>query len=260
MAMAEHIGGTEQNFVEMMNKKAKELGMNNTCFKNCHGIDEEGHYTTARDIALMSAELLTSHPGIIKYTTIWMDTLRNGEFGLSNTNKLIKYYDGAIGLKTGYTSSAGYNLSGAATRNGTTFLAVVLKAPSSEIRNKEVSELLNYGFSTYETAKLYEKDMTVDTLDIDKCLNNKAIINTLEDVCVLKNKGQKIETEEKVTYTANLKAPMSEGTKVGKIEIFDKESREKIGETELYLKNDINKSKFMDYFKRVFEIYIIKPA
>lgn len=260
MAMAEHIGGTEENFVDMMNKKAKELGMNNTCFKNCHGIDEEGHYTTARDIALMSAELVTSHPGIIKYTTIWMDTLRNGEFGLSNTNKLIKYYDGAIGLKTGYTSNAGYNLSGAATRNGTTFLAVVLKAPSSEIRNKEVSELLNYGFSTYETAKLYEKDMTVDTLDVDKCLESKAIINTLEDVCVLKNKGQKIETEEKITYTTQLKAPMSANTKVGRIEIFDKESKEKIGETELYLQNDINKSKFIDYFKKVFEIYIIKPV
>lgn len=259
MAVAEHIGGTEENFVKMMNEKAKSLGMNNTCFKNCHGIDEEGHYTTARDIALMSSELITKHPGIIKYTTIWMDTLRNGEFGLSNTNKLIKYYDGAIGLKTGYTSSAGYNLSGAATRNGTTFLAVVLKAPSSEIRNKEVSELLNYGFSTYETTKLYEMDKVVETLDIDKCLNNKAVIQTSKDVCVLKNKGQKIETEEKITYNIELKAPIAANTVVGKIEIFNKESGEKIGETDLYLQNDIQRAKFMDYFKKIFEIYIMKP-
>lgn len=258
MAIAEHIGGTEENFVKMMNDKAKSLGMNNTCFKNCHGIDEEGHYTTARDIAIMSAELLTKHPSIIKYTTIWMDTLRNGEFGLSNTNKLIKYYDGAIGLKTGYTSNAGYNLSGAATRNGTTFLAVVLKAPSSEVRNKEVSDLLNFGFSTYDITKLYEKDTVIDTIDIDKCLDSKAIITTSNDVCVLKSKGQKIETEEKITYNIEFKAPILPNTEVGILEIFSKETGEKVGETKLYLQNNIEKSKFVDYFKKIFEIYIMK--
>lgn len=257
MAMAEHIGGTEENFVKMMNEKAKSLGMNNTCFKNCHGIDEEGHYTCARDIATMSAELITKHPGIIKYTTIWMDTLRNGEFGLSNTNKLIKYYDGAIGVKTGYTSNALYNLSGAATRNGTTFLAVVLKAPSSEIRNKEVSELLNYGFSTYETTKIYEKGRVIDTLKINKTINQEALVQIDEDVLVLKNKGQKIETEQKITYNENLAAPITAGSIVGKIEIIDKDKNEVIQTKTLSLQNDIKKATYKDYFCEMFKIFLL---
>ncbi len=146
LAMSEHIGGSETNFVKMMNDKAQELGMENTHFMNCHGIDEENHYTTAKDIAIMSAELINNHPDILKYTSIWMDSLRNGTFGLSSTNKLIRYYEGANGLKTGSTSQALFNLSGTATRNNTTFIAVVLRAPSSDIRLQEVRQLLDYRF------------------------------------------------------------------------------------------------------------------
>lgn len=259
MAVAEHIGGTETNFVNMMNDKALELGMNNTCFKNCHGIDEDGHYTCARDIALMSAELITKHPNILKYTSIWMDTLRNGEFGLSNTNKLIRHYEGATGLKTGYTSNAGYNLSACATRNGSTFLAVVMKAPSSDIRNKEASELLNYAFSTYETKKLYEIDYAVDKLILNKCLDSEAVIKIKNQISMLVNKGGKVETEEIITYNQELKAPILAGTVVGKIEIINKENGEKIGESELYIQNDMQKSNFIDYFKKMFELYIMKP-
>ena len=259
MAVAEHIGGTETNFVKMMNDKATELGMNNTCFRNCHGIDEDGHYTCARDIAIMSAELITKHPNILNYSSIWMDTLRNGEFGLSNTNKLIRYYEGATGLKTGYTSTAGYNLSATATRNGSTFLAVIMKAPSSDIRNKEASELLNYAFSTYETKKIYETDYTVDKLTLNKCLDNEAIIKTKKQISMLVNKGGKVETEEIISYNQELKAPISAGTVVGKIEIINKENGEKIGESELYVQNDMNKSTFLDYFKKLFELYIMKP-
>ncbi len=153
MAVSEHIGGSEQNFVKMMNEKAKELGMENTSFMNCHGIDTEGHYTTAKDIAIMSRELITKHPDILKYTSIWMDTLRDGTFGLSSTNKLIRYYDGATGLKTGFTSDAGYNLSGTATRNGTTYIAVVMKAPTSEVRLSEIKQLLDYRICYISSSK-----------------------------------------------------------------------------------------------------------
>ena len=258
MAVAEHIGGTETNFVKMMNDKAAELGMNNTCFKNCHGIDEDGHYTCARDIALMSAELITKHPNILKYSSIWMDTLRNGEFGLSNTNKLIRYYEGATGLKTGYTSNAGYNLSATATRNGSTFLAVIMKAPSSDVRNKEATELLNYAFSTYESKKIYEADYTVGTLDINKCIDTQGIVKMKNGISVLLNKGGKIETEERIIYNGELKAPITAGTVIGKIEIVNKETGDKIGESDLYIQNEIEKANFLDYFTKIFELYILK--
>lgn len=146
VAMSEHIGGSEENFVKMMNEKAKELGMENTNFMNCHGIDEENHYSSAKDIAIMSREIITKHPDILKYTSIWMDTLRDGTFGLSSTNKLIRYYEGATGLKTGSTSQALFNLSGTATRNGTTYIAVVMRAPTSDIRLQEIKQLLDFRF------------------------------------------------------------------------------------------------------------------
>ena len=134
VAMAEYLAGSEEAFVEQMNNRAKELGMKNTVFKNCHGIDEDGHLTTSYDIALMSRELLKNHPSITKYTTIWMDSLRDGKSELVNTNKLIRTYEGATGLKTGSTSLALYNLSASATRDNLSLIAVVMKAPSTKIR------------------------------------------------------------------------------------------------------------------------------
>ena len=257
-AVAEHIGGTESNFVKMMNDKAKELGMNNTCFKNCHGIDEDGHYTCARDIAIMSCELITKHPNILKYSSIWMDSLRNGQFGLSNTNKLIRYYEGATGLKTGYTSNAGYNLSASATRNGSSFLAVIMKAPSSDIRNKEATDLLNYAFSNYETKQIHDVDYTVEKIQINKAIDKEGIIKTKEAITYLTQKGKSIDTEEVITYTTEFTAPIKANTEVGKLEIKNKETGETIGESKLYIQNNIEKSNFIDYFKRIFEIYILK--
>ena len=145
VAMAEHLAGSEEAFVEQMNNRAKELGMNDTVFKNCHGIDEDGHVTSAYDIALMSRELLINHPDITNYTTIYMDTLRDGKSQLVNTNKLIRNYKGATGLKTGSTSLALYNLSASATRDNLSLIAVVMKAPTSADRfenaKKELFEL-----------------------------------------------------------------------------------------------------------------------
>ena len=143
VAMAEFLAGSQEAFVEKMNTRAKELGMNDTCFKNCHGIDEDGHITSSYDIALMSRELLTKHPSIKNYTTIWMDSLRDGKSQLVNTNKLIRNYQGATGLKTGSTSLALYNLSASATRNGLSLIAVIMKAPSTKVRFAEAQKLLD---------------------------------------------------------------------------------------------------------------------
>lgn len=154
VAVAEHIAGTEENFVKKMNERAAELGMTNTHFSNCTGLfDDDTHYTTARDVALMSRELI-SHDMIKDYTSIWMDTVRDGEFGLSNTNKLLRRYDGITGLKTGYTELAGHCLSATAMRDGTEYIAVVLGCSSSDDRFEDASILLNYAFANYSLVEL----------------------------------------------------------------------------------------------------------
>lgn len=257
-AVAEHIGGTEENFVNMMNERAKKLGMNNTCFKNCHGIDEEGHYTCARDIATMSRELIVKHPNILKYSSIWMDSLRDGSFNLSNTNKLIKYYEGATGLKTGYTSNALYNLSASATRNNTSFIAVIMKAPSSEIRNQEAMELLNYGFSNYETSKIYEKDYVVDNIKIEGNVLTNVDVKLKENVAILKEKGDKKEFESSITYNNNIKAPIKAETVIGEMIFKDKETGDILSKNSVYIDKDVDKSNFIDYFKVIFKIFMCK--
>ena len=149
VALAEHVAGVTELFVEQMNNRARELGMKDTHFVNCTGLTAEGHVTSAHDIALMSRELLLHHPEVRSDTTIWMDTLRNGTFGLSNTNKLIRFYDGATGLKTGFTQEAGYCISATAERDGMELIAVIMKGNTSDSRNADAKTLLNYGFSTY---------------------------------------------------------------------------------------------------------------
>ena len=157
VAMAEFIAGSEEAFVQMMNTRAKQLGMNDTTFKNCHGIDEDGHVTSSYDIALMSKELLNNHPEITEYTTIWMDSIRDGKSELVNTNKLIRNYQGATGLKTGSTSIARYNLSASATRNDLALIAVIMKAPTTKIRFAEATKLLDYGFANYTSKSFGNK-------------------------------------------------------------------------------------------------------
>ena len=258
VAMAELIGGSEENFVNMMNAKAKELGMENTHFMNSHGIDEEGHYTSAKDIAIMSRELITKHPNILNYTSIWMDTLRNGEFGLSSTNKLIRYYDGATGLKTGYTSEALYNLVSTATRGDTTFISVVMKAPTSDIRMEETKTLLDYGFSTYETKKICSSNTILDQIAINKNVNDKLETRIENDVYSLVNKGQNIDIDQVITYDEGITSPIEMNQVVGKIEIFNKATNEKIGESSIVANNNVGKSNLTDYLKYVFEKFVLK--
>ena len=149
VCLAEGVAGSEEAFVARMNERAAELGMADTCFVNCTGLPAAGHLTSAYDIALMSRELILNHPAIREYTTIWMDTLRNGQFQLANTNKLIRFYEGATGLKTGSTDSAGYCLSATAERDGMELIAVILKSPTKDTRTAAATSLLNYGFSNY---------------------------------------------------------------------------------------------------------------
>lgn len=258
VAMAELIGGSEENFVMAMNAKAKELGMENTHFVNSHGIDEEGHYTCAKDIAIMARELITKHPNILNYTSIWMDSLRDGTTELTSTNKLIRFYDGATGLKTGYTSNALYNLVGTATRGDTTFISVIMRAPSSDIRLAETKTLLDYGFATYETKKICSSNTILEELNINKNINQKLETRLEDDIYSLMEKGKKVETEQIITYNEDLVAPIEQNQVVGKIEIINKDNQEVIGQTNILANNLVEKSNLFDYLKFIFGKFLLK--
>lgn len=218
-ALAELLCGSEEVFVNKMNEKAKQLGMNNTTFKNCHGLDEDGHFTTSHDIALMSKELLNNHPEITEYTTTWMDSLRDGNSELVNTNKLIRTYEGATGLKTGSTSLALYNLSASATRNNLSLIAVIMRAPTPKIRFSEAKLLLDYGFNTFSYEIVAEKDKIFENIPVAKStINNVNLI--FENTLGLLSKKENIQNISK-NITINYEkavAPIKKGDILGKIE------------------------------------------
>ena len=216
VAMAEHIAGSEEAFVEMMNAKAKELGMNDTTFKNCHGIDEDGHVTSSYDIALMSRELLNKHPDITKYTTIYMDSLRDGKSELVNTNKLIRTYKGATGLKTGSTGLALYNLSASATRDDLSLIAVIMKAPSTKIRFAEATKLLDYGFSKFSYKQFAKKGDVLDTVDVTKGVKPSVEIEFEDNAGCLIEKGNENKIEQNLNLDT-IQAPVTKGQKVGEM-------------------------------------------
>ncbi len=217
VAMAEYLAGSEEAFVDKMNSKAKELGMNDTTFKNCHGIDEDGHVTSAYDIALMSRELLTKHPAITKYTTIYMDSLRDGKSSLVNTNKLIRNYKGATGLKTGSTSVALYNLSASATRNDLSLIAVIMKAPTSPIRFSEAQKLLDYGFNNFEYKKLANANDIVKQVIVEKGVEDSVNAIIENDSGVLIQKGQSKDITQSIQLTDTVNAPIQAGQVLGNI-------------------------------------------
>lgn len=214
VAMAEYIAGSEEAFVQMMNDKAKELGMNDTTFKNCHGLDEDGHVTSSYDISLMSRELLNNHPDITKYTTIWTDSLRDGKSELSNTNKLIRTYKGATGLKTGSTSLALYNLSASATRDDLSLIAVIMKAPTTKIRFSEATKLLDYGFNKFSFKDFGKKGDLVKSINVDKGINSNIDAILSDNAGAIIEKGQENDVEQLLTLEDNLQAPIEEGQKL----------------------------------------------
>lgn len=217
VAMAEYLAGSEEAFVQQMNQKAKELGMNDTVFKNCHGIDEDGHVTSAYDISIMSRELLNNHPSITNYTTIWMDTLRDGKSQLVNTNKLLRTYTGATGLKTGSTSLALYNLSASATRNDLSLIAVIMKAPTSAIRFEEAQKLLDYGFSNFSYTNLGKKGDIIKTETVNKGLDKTVNLILEKDVGKIMKKGSGSDIVQEITINENISAPINKGDILGNV-------------------------------------------
>jgi len=217
VALAEYLGGTEDGFVQMMNDKAKALGMNDTTFKNCHGLDEDNHLTSAYDISLMSRELLVNHPSITDYTTIWTDSLRDGKSALSNTNKLVRNYSGCTGLKTGSTSLALFNLSASATRDGLSLIAVVMKAPSSDIRFKNASSLLDYGFSNFSYQSFANKNDIVKPINVTKGVSSSVNAVYESSPSFIVKKGEESSISYEISLNDSVQAPVSQGQILGSI-------------------------------------------
>lgn len=256
VAMAELIGGSHENFVTMMNDKAKSLGMNNTHFMNAHGIDEDNHYTSAKDIAIMSRELVMKHPDILKYTTIWMDSIRGGTFELSNTNKLLKSYSGITGLKTGSTSVAGFNLSATATRDNMSLIAVVLTAPTSAIRNEEITQLLNYGFSNFNVKTFATKNSLIQNISINKNISGDVKVVFEQTVAKLLEKGTDLQVSQELVLNTNLSAPIKANDIVGEVIFKDKEGNV-ISKSNAIVLEDVPRSNFMEYLRYTFNTYLM---
>lgn len=254
LTLAEHVAGSEEAFVEAMNKRAKELGMENTSFENVTGLDDDTneHLTTARDIAIMSRELL-KHEKVTEYTTIWMDTVRNGEFGLTNTNRLVRFYRGITGLKTGYTAKAGSCISATAKRGDIHLIAVIMGAESSDARNASVTKLLDFGFANYTIYK--NKDVATQPILVYG--GAKDVANTRCNAFeALINKGEENGIEYKIEQNEFVEAPVAKGDVVGKVIYF--QNGEIIGEEPIFCDENIEKITFWQYAKRVLEKFLLK--
>ncbi len=246
VAMAEYLCGSQELFVQKMNERAKELGMNDTTFKNCHGIDEDGHVTSSYDIALMSRELLQNHPDIQNYTTIWMDSLRDGQSELVNTNKLIRTYEGATGLKTGSTSLALYNLSASATRDDLSLIAVILRAPTTKLRFSEAKLLLDYGFSTYQYQKMAIKGDVLQSVPVAKGIEDSVNLVFDNNSGAILKKSDTSEITQEITINESIEAPISTGETLGKLDFY--QNNELIDSVNLIAEKDIPKMSFMNMF------------
>ncbi len=253
VALAEHICGSEGAFVNEMNKKAKALGMKNTNFENTNGLDDttQNHVTSAHDIAVMSRELI-KHKKILEYSSIWMSTIRDGAFTLTNTNRLIRFYPGATGLKTGSTSKAKFCISATAERNGMHLIAVIMGAPSRDIRNEEAKKLLDYGFAnyalyTYEKTDLGKLSVLGGTSDFCNISADK--YSAVLDKGIAEKVTTKIEAPEKIA------APIASGQKIGKIIFMCND--EKIGETDIVASETIGKISYWEIFIRILRNFMV---
>lgn len=253
VALAEHLGGSESLFVSMMNKKAEELGMKNTFFENVTGLDDEtkNHLTSALDIALMSRELL-KYDLIKKYSSLWQDTIRNGEFTLTNTNRLVRYYDGCNGLKTGSTDKAGYCISASAERGGMQLIAVIMGAETRDERNAGARALLDYGFSNFT---LYKSDAEgLENVPIIKGVKDYTTVYSSEFSCVISKSDLK-KIEKVYDIPTEITAPMRKSDVVGKVTY--KIENTVIGTSDIYVVEDVDKISFFDIFARIFKSIFI---
>ena len=255
VAMAEFLAGSEEAFVQKMNERAKELGMEDTNFINACGLDTEGHVSSAYDIALMSRELMENFPEIKEYTTTWQDSIihktRRGEetFGLTNTNKLIQWYDGATGLKTGSTGNALYCLSGTAERDGMGLIAVVMAAPDYKVRFREVMQLLDYGFANYAIEKGREKGYAMGEVPVEKGMMDTVEAVVAEEISVLVPKGKESQWETRTELLPAVSAPVEAGTKVG--ELVYLRDGEEVGRVELTAGENVEKANVDTMLRRM---------
>ncbi len=252
-AMAEHLAGSEGAFVEMMNRRAAELGMADTHFVNCTGLDDgpnaAEHRTSAYDIAIMSRELLKDHPDIKKFTTIWMDTVRNGTFGLSNTNKLIRFYQGATGLKTGYTTGAGYCLSASARREGMELIAVVMGCENSQKRSADCKAMLDYGFANYSVVRPALKEGRTIPVDLGK---QSAVPVELEQTReLLVDRAKRTSLSARVEMAQILRAPVQKGQRVGTLTVYSDDKM--LIQLPLIASQAVERLSFRDVCKMIFQ-------
>jgi len=259
VALAEHIAGTEELFIKRMNERAKELGMNNTQFMNTNGLPQEGHYTTAHDIALMSKELL-KHPTIHKWLTIWMSTMMVGKgdkstLELTNTNRLIKTYPGANGIKTGFTQEAQYCLSASATRNNLTLISVILGSPHSTIRFNESKKLLDYGFATFSAVDITRKGEVIKEVVVEKGKSNKVNVIAEKDFKALVKKGEENNIQKEIILPKSIKAPFESNQKVGEIIVKNSDGNE-IGKVNLITESNVDKANVLDILEKMFSTIV----
>ena len=247
--MAEVIAGSESKFVEMMNNKVKQLGLKNTQFKNCTGLDEEGHYSSSYDMALIAKELVVNHPEILRFSSMYEDYLRedtDNKFWLVNTNKLVRFYEGADGLKTGHTDAAGYCLAATAKRNNLRLIGVVLGVPSGKIRNTQTMNLLDYGFNNIRLNNLKKSGTIIKNLKLDKANYKSINIVLKDDLSVVENVDGR---EHKYTYDINIddiRLPIKKGDVIGKINVL--ENKKIVSSSVLTTDRNINKLNFFDLF------------
>lgn len=257
VAMAEQIAGSEEAFVEMMNKKAKQLGLKNTHFANATGLPAEDHYSSAYDMAMMARELL-KYEDITKYTSKYEDYLRENtdkKFWLVNTNRLVKFYPGVDGLKTGYTAEAKYCLTATAKKNGMRVIAVVFGAPTPKSRNAQITKMLDYAFSQYRTHPVYKRNETVARVNISKGKRSSVEAVTSEPVSVLTKKGQSTKQIEKVIKVKDdVKAPVRKGDELGVLIL--KQDGKEILRSPIVAKQTVAEASFWDLFKRVFSRFV----
>ena len=256
VAMAEKIAGTEALFVDMMNKRASELGLTDTNFKNCHGLDDANHYSSAADMAKIALELV-KHEKLFEYTSIYEDYLREGtdrKFWLVNTNKLVRFYSGADGLKTGYTGEAGFCLTATAKRNGMRIIAVVMGEPDSKTRTSDVSSMLDYAFAQYETETFLSTESILDTININKGKKEYVNIVPKENVTIL---NKKTDNKKNATYNLemyDMKLPLKKGDTVGKLSVYVDDNLYR--DIDVTVSDDIEKADILTlygrYLKKIF--------
>lgn len=253
VAMAEVISGTEEKFVKLMNEKVKELGLKNTSFKNCTGLDEDGHYSSAYDMAVIARELVVNHPEILRFSSVYEDYLREDtedKFWLVNTNKLVRFYEGADGLKTGHTDNAGYCLAATAKKDGLRLIAIVLGESNAQVRNSETMDLLDYGYQNLKANVLKKKGTVVKKIKLDKADSEIVDIVLSEDLSVLENIGDNAIKYDFEVVMDKIQLPIKVGDKVGKIIVYS--GNKKIKESNLTVNKEVKPLSFLKLFKNEF--------